>query len=77
MPWSLNDLLQWSGATLIVLGHVLNAIGPAVHPWNIAVFGLGTVAFLWWALRVAAKPHIMVNAISVAIGIVGLFRALS
>jgi hypothetical protein len=75
MPWSLNDVLQWSGATLIVLGHILNAMGPEAYPWNIFVFFLGTVAFLWWAVRVSAKPHIMVNLVSVAIGLVGLFRA--
>lgn len=72
----MNDWLQWSGAALIVGGHVLNAIGPAVYPYNIAVFALGTVAFFTWAYRVGNKPQMAVNVVSLAIGLVGLFKAI-
>lgn len=72
-----NEVLQWAGCVLIILGHTLNAIGPAVYPYNIAVFALGTVAFLIWAYRVGNKPQMAVNVVSIAIGIVGLFNALS
>lgn len=75
MKITVDEILQWLGAGLIVLGHMLNSIGPSVHPWNILVFGLGTVAFLWWAVRVEARPHIMVNSVSIVIALVGLFRA--
>ena len=71
-----NDILQWIGAVALVLGHILNAVGPAAYPYNIFVFAVGTVLFLTWAVRVANKPQMMVNAISLAIGIVGLFKAL-
>ena len=71
-----NDTLQWTGAVLIVIGHVLNAIGPEVYPYNIAVFALGTVAFFTWAYRVANKPQMMVNIVSLAIGLVGLYKAI-
>jgi energy-converting hydrogenase Eha subunit E len=73
----LNEVLQWVGAVLIILGHTLNAIGPAVYPYNIAVFALGTMAFLAWAYRVANKPQMMVNLVSIAIGLVGLYRAVA
>ena len=70
-----NELLQWTGAVAIVLGHILNAVGPAAYPYNIIVFAIGTVLFLAWAVRVANKPQMMVNVISLAIGLVGLFKA--
>jgi hypothetical protein len=36
--FEINDVLQWTGAPLIVAGHTLNAIGPIMYPWNILVF---------------------------------------
>ena len=73
---NVDEVLQWVGAVLIVAGHALNAIGPAVYPYNIAVFALGTVAFLVWAHRVGNKPQMAVNVVSIAIGLVGLYKAL-
>ena len=71
----IDEALQWTGAAAIIAGHVLNAIGPAVYPYNIAVFAVGTVAFLAWALRVANKPQAVVNVVALAIGLVGLYKA--
>ncbi len=70
-----DESLQWSGAGFIVAGHVLNAIGPAVYPYNIITFAVGTVLFLAWAFRVKNKPQAVVNIISLAIGLVGLYKA--
>ena len=71
----IDEALQWTGAVAIIAGHVLNAIGPAVYPYNIAVFAVGTVAFLAWAIRVANKPQAVVNVVALAIGLVGLYKA--
>ena len=70
-----DESLQWTGAGFIVAGHVLNAIGPAVYPYNIITFAVGTVLFLTWAFRVKNKPQAVVNIISLAIGLVGLYKA--
>jgi hypothetical protein len=70
-----DESLQWSGAGFIVAGHVLNAIGPAVYPYNIITFAVGTILFLAWAFRVKNKPQAVVNIISLAIGLVGLYKA--
>lgn len=70
-----NEILQWAGAVLIIAGHSLNAVGPAAYPYNILTFLLGTVMFLGWAVRVANKPQITVNVVSVVIGITGMVRA--
>ncbi len=71
----IDEVLQWTGAVAIIAGHVLNAIGPEVYPYNIAVFAVGTVAFLAWAIRVANKPQAVVNVVALAIGLVGLYKA--
>ena len=71
-----NEIIQWAGAVAIVAGHVLNAIGPAAYPYNIAVFALGTVLFMSWAIRVNNRPQLMVNLVSLLIGLVGLYKAL-
>ena len=71
----IDDTLQWIGAIAIIAGHVLNSIGPSMYPYNIAVFAVGTVAFLAWAIRVANKPQAVVNVVALTIGLVGLYNA--
>ena len=72
---NIDDALQWTGAVAIIAGHVLNAVGPAAYPYNIAVFAVGTVAFLAWAVRVRNMPQAVVNVVALAIGLVGLYNA--
>ena len=71
----IDNTLQWLGAVAIIAGHVFNAIGPSMYPYNIAVFAVGTVAFLAWALRVRNVPQAVVNIVALAIGLVGLYKA--
>ena len=71
----IDDTLQWSGAAAIIAGHVLNAVGPSMYPYNIAVFAVGTVLFLVWAARVRNLPQAVVNVVALTIGLVGLYNA--
>ena len=71
----IDDTLQWTGAAAIIAGHVLNAMGPSMYPYNVVVFAVGTLAFLAWAIRVRNKPQAVVNLVSLAIGAVGLYNA--
>ena len=71
----IDDALQWTGAAAIIAGHILNAVGPSMYPYNLAVFAVGTVAFLAWALRVRNVPQAVVNVVALAIGLVGLYKA--
>ena len=73
---NIDNILQWTGAVAIVLGHAFNAMGPVMYPWNIIVFAIGTVLFMLWALRVGNRPQLMVNVVSLAIGLVGLYKAI-
>lgn len=75
MKLTTNDILQWTGAPLIIAGHVLNAIGPSMYPWNIIVFFFGTSMFLTWSIRTRNKPQTLVNFISLGIGLTGIVKA--
>jgi hypothetical protein len=72
-----NEVLQWTGAFFITVGHVLNTMGSAYHKdiWNIAAFAVGTALFLTWTIRVANKPQMAVNVAGLATMAVGLYKA--
>lgn len=72
-----NEIIQWLGAGLIILGHMFNSIGPSTYPWNIVVFSLGALMFLIWSIRVSNKPQFAVNAVSLTIIFIGLYKAFS
>jgi hypothetical protein len=76
MKLDTDEILQWAGAVFIVAGHSLNAVGPAAYPYNILTFFVGTILFLAWTVRVANKPQMFVNLVSVAIGFSGLVKAI-
>ena len=75
MKQNLNEVLQWAGAAFIIAGHAFNAVGPAAYPWNILAFFAGTVFFMWWSIRVANKPQLLVNLVAISISAMGLIRA--
>ena len=75
MKLEINDILQWTGAVFIIAGHSLNAVGPAVYPYNILAFFVGTVLFMTWSIRVANKPQLLVNIVALLIGLTGLVKA--
>ena len=77
MKTKFNEILQWIGAVWIIAGHSLNSVGPAVYPYNILAFFLGTVFFLWWTFRVKNHPQLLVNLVAITIGAVGLYKALA
>jgi hypothetical protein len=71
----IDNALQWVGAVAIIAGHVLNAVGVSAYPYNICAFFVGAVMFLWWTVRVANKPQMLVNVVAMALCIVGLYNA--
>lgn len=76
MKTKFNEILQWIGAVWIIAGHSLNALGPAVYPYNILAFFVGTLFFLYWTFRVANMPQMLVNIIAIIISGIGLYRAI-
>ena len=72
-----NEIIQWSGAIFIILGHVFNAMGGTLYPWNIVVFTIGTLFFLLWAYRTQNAAQSVVNVVSIVICIFGLIKAVN
>ena len=73
-----NDIIQWVGAVAIVTGHILNTLVEYqldVRPWNIVAFGIGTIAFLTWAVRVRNPAQGAVNFVSLLVCALGIYRA--
>jgi hypothetical protein len=75
MKLEINEILQWTGAVFIITGHSLNAVGPAVYPYNILAFFVGTILFMAWSIRVVNKPQLLVNVVALLIGLTGLAKA--
>ena len=71
----LNNILQWGGTVCLLTMYVLMSFFPTLHPWNIVAGVLGGVLYLTWTLRVANKPQMIVNAVAIAIGLAGLYKA--
>lgn len=77
MRININAVLQWAGALFIIAGHLLNTAGASVHSdkWNIVAFGLGTLCFLAWTVRVRNTPQFVVNVVALTTCAVGLYKA--
>ena len=67
--------VQWLAVAAIVAGHILNAVGPAVYPYNIVAFAVGTIGFGYWAVKTRNPAQVTVNTISLLVCIVGLIKS--
>lgn len=71
----INSLLQWMGTACLLAMYALMSFAPHLHPWNIVAGICGGVCYLAWTLRVANRPQMIVNAVAIAIGTLGLIKA--
>ena len=71
----LNNILQWAGTVCLLTMYVLMSFFPHLHPWNIVAGVCGGVLYLTWTLRVRNTPQLIVNAVAIAIGLAGLYKA--
>ena len=71
----INSALQWTGTVALLTMYTLMSFAPHLHPWNIVAGLVGGVCYLTWTLRVHNRPQMIVNAVAIAIGLAGLFRA--
>jgi len=55
--------------------YILMSFFPELHPWNIVAVCVGGLLYFTWSFRVQNKPQMIVNAVAIAIGVAGLFRA--
>jgi hypothetical protein len=71
----MNNILQWAGTVCLLAMYVLNSFFPYMYPWNIVAGLAGGAFYLVWTVRVANKPQMIVNAVAIAIGLAGLYKA--
>ena len=71
----INNVLQWAGTVCLLTMYTLMSFFPHLHPWNIVAGLAGGVCYLAWTLRVKNRPQLIVNAVAIAIGVAGLFKA--
>ena len=71
----IDNILQWTGTACLLTMYVLMSFFPHLHPYNIVAGVLGGACYLAWTVRVANKPQMLVNAVAIAIGLAGIYKA--
>jgi hypothetical protein len=67
----LNNILKWAGCATVVAGALCTSL--RIDPLNIYLLNLGALLYVLWAIRIREMNLIIVNAVLLAIYIVGLF----
>lgn len=67
----LNDVLKWLGCLCVVLGALFTSL--RIDPANIYFLNAGAAFYLLWAVRLREVNLIVVNAVLLALYVVGLF----
>ena len=63
--------LKWAGTIITLAGALCTSL--RIDPLNVYLLNLGSLVFVFWALRIRDRAMITVNAGLLAIYIVGLF----
>jgi hypothetical protein len=71
----LNNILKWMGCATVVLGALCTSL--RIDPLNIYFLNAGALLYLIWAVRIREKNLIVVNAVLLALYVVGLFYTAS
>jgi hypothetical protein len=72
-----NDILQWTGTACLLTMYVLASFYPNLYPLNIVAGVCGASCFLLWTIRVKNRPQMIVNSVSLVIGLSGLIFVLT
>ena len=68
----LNTILKWLGCAAVCAGALCTSL--RIDPLNIYLLNAGAAFYLLWALRIGERNLIIVNAVLLAIYIVGIFN---
>lgn len=63
--------LKWAGTLLTIAGALCTSL--RIDPLNVYLLNIGSVAFLWWSLRIQDRAMITVNVGLLGIYFMGLF----
>ena len=67
----INTLLKWGGCLAVIGGALCTSL--RIDPMNIYLLNLGALLYLVWAVRIREMNLILVNAVLLAVYVVGLF----
>ena len=67
----LNTILKWLGCATVCAGALCTSL--RLDPLNIYFLNAGAALYLLWALRIGERNLIVVNAVLLALYLVGLF----
>ena len=68
----LNSILKWLGCAAVCAGALCTSL--RIDPLNIYFLNAGALLYLLWALRIGERNLIVVNAVLLALYLVGLFN---
>lgn len=63
--------LKWAGTIITLAGALCTSL--RIDPLNVYLLNLGSLVFVFWALRIRDRAMITVNAGLLAIYVLGLF----
>ena len=55
----MNSIIKWSATVITVIGAL--AVANSWDPLNIYLFNLGSILWVWWAIRIKEPSIIVVN----------------
>ena len=70
----LTEALKWSGTVFTLMGAVLTSA--AMDPYNVWCLNVGSIWFLWWAIRIREPAMITVNGGLLLIYLSGTLRSM-
>jgi hypothetical protein len=56
---NLNSIIKWTATVITVIGAL--AVANSWDPLNIYLFNIGSILWVWWAVRIKEPSIIVVN----------------
>lgn len=66
---NLNSVIKWTATVITVLGAL--AVANSWDPLNIYLFNIGSILWVWWAVRIKEPSIIVVNLAMLAVYVYG------
>jgi hypothetical protein len=68
---NLNSVIKWTATVITVTGAL--AVANSWDPLNIYLFNIGSVLWVWWAVRIKEPSIIVVNMAMLAVYVYGFY----
>ncbi len=72
--FNLTLTIEWIAAIFVLSGSLMTSL--QLTPYNIYTMNIGSLLFIWWAIRIKDNAMIAVNSGLVLIYLIGIVRSL-